>query len=253
MDVAQEKLKLLTAAEVCAECDLEADVAEWLEAKPDAATFLRQLTDAGHHMDAAQFLCNALEPREAVWLAWDVGRLNATDDAPDKVKQAVAATHKWLTTLEDKDRRAAHDASEVCGLDKAAGSAAYAAFYAAGSIGPEDLAEPIPVPAGICAKMAAGAILFAAVEDPHNIDERVAASVAHWFTLAATEPPWGNPPVSDVASVRIVKADAAKGDAKAAAADAAPAAPGGEPPKPAAPKPDDSGYDDSGYNTDMKF
>jgi hypothetical protein len=255
MNAAQEKLKLLTAAEVCAGCELETDVTEWLKAEPDAAAFLQQLTDAGHHMDAVQFLCHALEPREAVWLAWDSGRQLVDEHAPAKLKDAVSTTLKWLTTLEDKDRRAAHDASEICGIEQSAGSAALAAFFADGSLGPVELAQSIPVPAGACAKAAACAIFFAAVEDPPQADQRAAASVASWFELGVTEPPWGDPPISSVGSVRVPEPESKDDKLKAEAPGAVP--PGDAPkptaPKGPAPKADSSGYDDGGYDTDMKF
>lgn len=259
MDAAHQKLKALTAVEVCEICELETDVTEWLDAKPDADTFLQQLTAAGHHLDALKFLCHALEPREAVWLAWDAAsRLPASDDP--KIVDALAKTHQWLTSLSEKARRAAHAASEASGLESSAGVAALAAFFADGSIGPEELPEPILPDPGTCAKAAVGALMFAAVAVPQEAEERTAASVQRWFELAATEPLWGVPPVSSAGSKRIpeqpnkAEAPAAPPPTDAPAGDATriTPAPQDAPSQPPSTN-EDHGYDDSGYNTDMKF
>ncbi|MCA8977188.1 MAG: hypothetical protein KDC98_20875 [Planctomycetes bacterium] len=213
MDEVLERFRARSAAEICSGCDFENDIAPWLTDEPDAATFLQRLLDGGAAKDAVRFLCHALEPREAVWLAWDAAG-GVDGDGAVATTEALAATSAWLVEGTDELRRAAHDAAERCGLDTAAGCAAMAVFFAEGSLGPPDLEQEVPAPPGTCAKIATGALLLAAVRDPVHADERAAGYVARWFELAATEPPW-----------------------QVAASGA------GEP----------TGEDSGGYDTDMKF
>lgn len=189
MDAAHESLRARSAAEICAVCELETDVAAWLREEPDADAFLTRLQSAGAHRDAVTFLCHALQPREAVWLAWDIACQVTKADA-DAATQALAATSTWLVDTSDANRRAAHAAAEGCGFGVPAGCAALSAFLAEGSLGPADLEQAVPPPPGACAKAAVGALLLAAVAEPEHADTRAQQYVARWFELAATEPPW---------------------------------------------------------------
>ena len=193
MDAAQDKLQVRLAADVCAVCPLETDVAGWLRAEPNAATLLQQLLDGGATMDAVRFLCHAIEPREAVWLAWDVVCSAASGGgvgADDPATLALQATSAWLVDPSDENRREAHAAGERCGHDKAAGCVALAVFLAEGSLGPADLDQEVPPPPGACAKAAAGALIITAVQAPERAAERAGSYVARWSELAPLPRPW---------------------------------------------------------------
>lgn len=217
MGDAKEQLRAVAAADVCARCELETDPTELLAASSDAVAFLDALLARGAAMDAVRFLGHALEPRQAVWWAWDVAQRSAPPNAKPPVLEALAATSAWLVEPTDEHRRAAHEAAETCGFDAPAGCVALAVFLAEGSLGPPDLEQPVPPPPGACAKAVIGAVLLAAVGVPEQAYERAAGFVARWFELAAGEAPW---------------------TAEAPAAGAAP---------------DQPSTDGSGYDTNLKF
>lgn len=179
-----------SAADICRESDLESDVAAPLRANADAAALLEHLLAVGAEKDAVRFLCHALEPREAVWWAWDcAGTIDAASSSAAETA-AIAAVGAWLADPRDELRRAAQAAADQCGIERPAGCAALAVFLAEGSLGPPDLGKEVLPPPYSCAKAAAGAILLTAVRQPADASSRARAFVERWFTLAAASPPW---------------------------------------------------------------
>lgn len=196
-DKALATLRARAAADICRECDLETDVAERLNAQPDAANFLRQLLAGGAHRDAVRFLCHALEPREVVWWASTCVDFPETDPLSAKEAAALTATRAWLSDPTDQRRREAQTASDLCGVGRPAGCAALAVFLAEGSLGPPDLGQDVLAPPFACAKAGAGAILLTLAQKPAKAASRAEAFIDRWFELAATPPPWTPPPQAD--------------------------------------------------------
>lgn len=186
---ALEKLQSLAATEVCERCELDSDVSDVVQPETHVAALLEHLLSNERAADAVQLLAHSLEPREVVWWAWDIALAN-TESPGEAVTQALDSVGRWLVDPDDEKRRAAYDASEVCGLGEPAGCVAIAVFFAEGSLGPADLEQEIPSPPFSCAKAAAGAIGLSAVEVPEHAGERSAAAVSRWFELAKHDPPW---------------------------------------------------------------
>jgi len=132
------------------------------EASPSA--FMRELVSEGLMVDAVRFLAQAIGPARAV--AWALACLREL--RAEKDGTAIAIFDAWVADPSDANRRAAADASEE-GPEKSLG---LAIFFSGGSIAPPDV-NPVPPPAHVAEKLAAGAIMLAVVaEKPDQAAER---------------------------------------------------------------------------------
>jgi Family of unknown function (DUF6931) len=146
----------------------------------DCGAMLDRLLQGGQAPAALRMMAAALPPREGVWWAWVAARHAAQlagGEVSAAVTEALAAAEQWVANPDDAQRRAAWAAGEKAGLDTAAGCAAAAPFFTAGSVAPPDLA-PIPPPAGLHTIVIATAVTLAAATDPAQFDPMAGAYVA---------------------------------------------------------------------------
>src|SRR5690349_11369158 len=142
--------------------ELESPALELVDPARGPREFLAALAEADQHVDAIKFLAHLLPPREAVWWAWMCARGAAGEGASAEVREALAATERWISQPTDAHRRAAMVAGEAAGLDTPAGCAALAAFLSGGSLAPPDLPE-VPPPHFGTARAVFGSMVLAAV------------------------------------------------------------------------------------------
>lgn len=165
-----------------AEMEEEATALAAPEPPPDA--LLEQLLEKRLFPDAARFLAHALPKREAVWWAWICAKRSAGEAAAPLVKGALEATERWVAQPTEPNRRAAKDAADELGLDKAAGCAGLAAYFSSGSLAPPE-APVVPPGEYLTAKAVAGAVILAAVTpDPAQAQEKFQAYLAQGMDVA---------------------------------------------------------------------
>ncbi|MEO7964241.1 MAG: hypothetical protein ABIT38_10080 [Gemmatimonadaceae bacterium] len=147
----------------------------------DGGALIDNLVKDGFTAEAMRVLASALPPREGVWWAWAAARYSTQHPTAGVAKpgiiEALDATEKWIALPDDTNRRASWAASEVAGLDTAAGCAAAATFFTAGSIAPAELAV-IPPPPGIHTTLVSTAVLMSAMVNPDQLDSFAAAYIA---------------------------------------------------------------------------
>ena len=166
--------------------DLTDDALPHLAPGQTAAQLLDALVAASLTEDAVRLVGQALAKREAVWWAFrcagtaprpqpegppsePLAKRHA--DAVAAEDGALKAVERWCAGPADDRRRAANDAGEKID-DSPAGLAGMACYFADGSISPADC-PAVPAPPDVCGKLAAAAVLLAAVRDhPEEADAK---------------------------------------------------------------------------------
>ncbi len=137
----------------------------------DIDAILKSLLENAMVPEAIRVVAAALPPREGVWWAWaaatHASRLTSEGEVPPDVAAALSATEKWIATPDDVARRGAWAAAEKVGNDSPAGAAAASAFFATGSIAPDNVAY-IPAPPGIHSSMIGLAVMLSAASDAEH-------------------------------------------------------------------------------------
>jgi hypothetical protein len=116
------------------------------------------LVRRGETGPALNFLAHALPRYECV--AWAAQALLEAG-AIERTDPPVTAVMRWIDSPDDGTRRAAADAGDAVRQFTPAKLLTQAVFFSGGSIAPPDL-PVIQPPPGVCARMAAGAILMGA-------------------------------------------------------------------------------------------
>lgn len=147
---------------------LPKEVKPTLAGARDVDAILKLLLDNALVPEAIRLVAAALPPREGVWWGWAAAthssRLTSEGELPPDVAAALAATEKWIATPDDSARREAWAMAEKVGSDTPAGAAAASAFFATGSIAPDNVSY-IPAPPGIHSSMIGLAVTLSAASD----------------------------------------------------------------------------------------
>lgn len=152
--------------------------------------FVALMLEKGQFPDAVRFIAHALPKREAVWWGWVCARRAAGDSPAPKIKDALAATEKWIAQPDENNRRLAMAAAEKAELGTAAGCAGLAAFFSGGSIAPPNAAA-VPPGEFLTAKAVSGAVIFAAVAtDPEKAPEKFRSFVAQGLEVTKRVKLW---------------------------------------------------------------
>jgi hypothetical protein len=149
-----------TAAEICEKCQLAAETMALLEEGMTPQAFLGTLIDAGIHDDSIKFLAQALPKREAVAWAEACAREAAGERPPDLDAQCLAAVAYWLKDPTEENRRAAMDLADDGGYSTPAATAAAAAGWTGGSMGPAEYDDVLP-PENLAGTMVSSTVLLA--------------------------------------------------------------------------------------------
>lgn len=157
------KVAAKTAAEICQRFSLGEAAQRLLRDDLTPRQFLDLLIQQQHYIDAVRLLAYGLPKQEAVWWACLCARSVAGPNLPPKVAAALQAAEQWAGDPSEGHRRAALPAAEAAELATPAGSAAAAAFWSGGSLGPPNV-PVIPPGEYLTAHGVAGAVMLAAVQ-----------------------------------------------------------------------------------------
>lgn len=177
------------AAEVAKAAKLEGPAAEMVRPEHAPKQAVAVLAEAGLMMDAVRMVAFALPRREGVWWAAQCLRsvppLAGGSSAP-----VLAAAEAWAADPTEANRRAAFAEAEKVEFKPAAASAALAAFWAEGSMGPAEN-PPVEPPPHVGPGAAATAVVLAAVSvEPEKADERFRAFLALGEQVASGANRW---------------------------------------------------------------
>jgi hypothetical protein len=152
--------------------ELDAEGSAIIAGKPDAASAVSALADAGRLPEAVRLAAHALPKREAVWWACMCARAVPDPSVADPDLKALAAAEAWVRRPDEANRRAAMAAAESTKMQSPEAWAAVGAFWSGGSMSPEG--QPAVPPAEHLTGVAiAGAVVLAAVRrSPERADAR---------------------------------------------------------------------------------
>jgi hypothetical protein len=148
------------------------------------SAYFDALRTAGRHIEAAEFLGQALPRWEAVaWAVRAVRDVRPADARGAAESAALKAALLWVQDPTENRRRSAFAAAEGADATAPERLAALAAFYSGGSVAPADCA-PLPAPKEAAGRFAAGAVLVAALSAPKP-DKTLAACLDAGVAMAS--------------------------------------------------------------------
>lgn len=163
-----------------------------LEPFDEPAALIEALRKEDKLIEAVAFLAHALPKREAIWWAWTTAKKAAGDAPPAEIQASLDATGAWITDPTDENRRAAYAAAQVAEMSTAAGCAGAAAFFSGDSMGPADQ-PPMPPEEFMAAKAISGCLVLVAVEEPEEMNDRLADAVDRGLDVAMRVHLWHAP------------------------------------------------------------
>jgi len=154
--------------------ELDSGAAELVAGKPDAASGIAALAEAGRFPEAVRLVAHALPKREAVWWACMCARAVPDPAVPEADMKALAAAEAWVRRPDEANRRAAMAAAQATRMQTAEAWAAVGAFWSGGSMAPEG--QPVVPPGEHLTGVAiSGAVVLAAVRRrPERAEARFA-------------------------------------------------------------------------------
>ncbi|MDX2039321.1 MAG: hypothetical protein SFX72_21920 [Isosphaeraceae bacterium] len=191
-DGPQGTYRAKTAAEITELVALSDDAKSLLEPGATPRQFIDRLMEKALWIDAVKFMAFALPKREAIWWGLVCARqAYESQPPPEPAAKALEAADTWLLAPNDDNRRAAMAAAEVAGFGTPAGSAALAAFFSGGSLGPANV-PAVPPPETLTPQAVAGAVMLSAVlEKPELAPKKHERFVTQGFDVAAGKSRWG--------------------------------------------------------------
>jgi hypothetical protein len=157
------KIAAATAAEVCANFDLQTASKPLLREGMNPQEFLAALIENKKYLDAIDFLAHALPVREGIWWGCLCMQHALGDNLPAPDRAAATAAVQWLMQPSEETRAAAKAPAEAAGPASPAGALAMAACLTGGSIGPPNI-PPIPPPPFASAQAIARAVKLASIK-----------------------------------------------------------------------------------------
>ncbi len=151
------RVRWTQASQVTELLDWRVDLGPFAQSEPQA--YYRWLKERGLLKEAARFLGQALPRFEAVAWAAEAVRAICPSDART---EALASTARWLGDPSESNRRAAFEAAGRADDSSPARLTALAVFFSGGSMAPQGQ-PPLPPPRDITGRLAAGAVLLAAL------------------------------------------------------------------------------------------
>lgn len=181
-----------TALEISRNVSLGEEAKELLQDDLGPREFIDLLMAKGLFNDAVRFMAFALPKRESIW--WGLCCAQQAYDPqppPEPAAKALKAADTWLIAPNDDNRRAAMAAAEEAGFGTPAGSAALAAFFSGGSLGPANVQTVAPGET-LTPQAVAGAVMLSAVlNQPEKASEKNQRFISHGFQVASGQSRWG--------------------------------------------------------------
>jgi hypothetical protein len=178
-----------TTAEICGKFPLSPAGAKLLKDGMQPRPFLDLLIEKQLFADATRFQAHCMGNQEAVWWACLCSRPDKGVTVTPPIAAAQKAAEAWVMEPGDEKRRAAHAAAQTAGVGTPVGLACEAVFFSGGSIGPAEFKE-VPPPEGLCANMAANAVILVAVVDPAKMAAKYRQLLALGQDVAAGKNKW---------------------------------------------------------------
>jgi uncharacterized protein DUF6931/type III secretion system (T3SS) inner membrane Yop/YscD-like protein len=178
-----------TAEQVCQKLELSPEAKALLTPELEPQPFVEILIEKQRCIDAMGVLAHLLPKRQSVWWACQCVRhmglpLAAIDQA------ALDAAEQWVADPSEANRRAAQSAAEPTKYRTAAGWAATAAFWSAGSLSHPNLPE-VPPADELTGKAVNAALMIAAsAGEPIKIPEYYAAFCRLGLEIVAGQKLW---------------------------------------------------------------
>lgn len=152
-------------------------------ASAPVSVVLAELEAAGAWLDILHLLAVAIPPREATWWACLAGR-----DLTGEVKKAdvpppLAAAEAWVFQPSDDTRAAAKTAIDTVDPDDDTVYCAMAALYAAGTLGPGDMAD-YPAPPNAVSAMVQTMNMLSAKANKDRFDEHIQLLIDRGLDIA---------------------------------------------------------------------
>jgi len=169
------------AADVCRQFQASDSARDALDDKSQPIPFLRMLIAKELHPDAVQMIAHYLPKRQAVWWACQCAKGSMGPKSTPEMKAAIEAAEKWVSQPTEENRRSAMQAAEAEESGSAANLVALAAAFAEQPSVPDPKAQIKQQ--FMTAKLAAGAVLLAAVSDAEKAKKNLAEFVAQGLTV----------------------------------------------------------------------
>jgi hypothetical protein len=163
------RVKWTEAGQIAELLDGGLDPGEHSGATPKA--YFDVLKGDGRLQDAVLFLGQALPRYEtAAWAARAVRDLRSGHVGKPADQDALNAALLWVKDPGNEQlRQAAYGAAQLAGHDSAERMAALAVYFSGGSIAPPDC-PPVPAPKQVAGRLAAGAVVLAAIDCEDQTD-----------------------------------------------------------------------------------
>ena len=157
------KIAAATAAEVCANFDLQDEAKPLLRDGMNPQDFVSALVENKKYLDAIDFVAHALPVREGIWWGCLCMQHALGDDLPPPDRAAATAAVLWVMQPTEETRAAAKGPAEAAGPASAAGALAMAANLTSGSIAPPNV-PPVPPAPFASAQAIARAVKLASIK-----------------------------------------------------------------------------------------
>jgi hypothetical protein len=140
------KIRVVTAAEVCANFPVEDQAKEILRGEMSPGEFVAALVEKKRFSDAIDFLAHALPVREGIWWGCLCMQHALGDNLEPPDRAAATAAVQWLMQPVEEHRAAAKAQGMATGPLSSAGALAKAVGLTGGSLHPPELPFKPPPP-----------------------------------------------------------------------------------------------------------
>lgn len=165
------KIKAATAAEVCANFELDKEARPLLRNGVTPRAFLENLLAEKKYAAGIDFLCHALAPRDAIWWGCLCLQQALGEQFSEQDRAAGRAAVRWVLTPTEENRVAAGAPVEAVGPATPSGGLANAAFQSGGNIAPPK-SPPMQPPRFAPAKAVAVSVKLSSTKaEPARISE----------------------------------------------------------------------------------
>jgi len=163
------KIGAATAAEICANFDLNKEAKQLLREGMNPQEFVSELIEKKKLVDAIHFMAHALPAREGVWWGCLCMQHAFGNDLTPPDRAAATAAVRWVMQPTEENRVTAKSPADAAPPPSVAGALAMAAFQTGGNVAPPGM-PPMPPAPFAAAKVIALAVTLASIKtEPVNI------------------------------------------------------------------------------------
>lgn len=164
-----EKIRAATAAEICAQFDLDNKAKSLLRDGIDPRQFVITLLENDKCIDAIHFMAHALPAREAIWWGCLCIQHALGEELTPADRTAATAAVRWVMQPTEDNRMAAKAAADGAPIPSPVGALALATFYIGGNVAPPGLPPMSPEPFASARAVALAVTLASVKAEPRKI------------------------------------------------------------------------------------